>query len=206
MAISEKDRMECREWIAQNGLDHNTSPAVLLYFEDFLVGVADLTMEERGQYITILCLQNSKGHLTMDQIIRALKPDDPAEYVLAKFKRDGEGRYYNERMEFEIYRRVRRSKTLTANLQGTGKKEEDTGWKTLSPFQANRMKEETQMGAQKEAQKALQHGTQQGRQTGRLSEIETEIEKETEISQSKKNEETGGPIPLWRRRRQEARP
>lgn len=202
MAISEKDRMECREWIAQNGLDHNTSPAVLLYFEDFLVGVADLTMEERGQYITLLCLQNSKGHLTMDQITRALKPDDPAEYVLAKFKRDDEGRYYNERMEFEIYRRVRRSKTLTANLQGSGKKEEDPGWGKLSPFQANRMKEETQQGRQK----ALQQGAQQGRQTGRLSEIETETEIETEISQSKKNEETGGPIPLWRRRRQEARP
>lgn len=139
MAVKEKDMEECRAWMAENGLTKNTSPAVLLYFEDFLVGTNDLTDEEVGQYIRLLCLQNSKGHLSMDIITRTVP--NVGEYVLAKFKRDDLGLYYNERMEYEIYRRVKRTKTLEANLQGTGTKTDD-GFKPLSPYEANRLKEE----------------------------------------------------------------
>ena len=38
-------------------------PAVLFYTSDFLTGVMDMTMEERGQYITLLCYQHQKGHI-----------------------------------------------------------------------------------------------------------------------------------------------
>ena len=38
-------------------------PAFLFYSSDFLSGIADLNMEERGQYITLLCVQHQKGRL-----------------------------------------------------------------------------------------------------------------------------------------------
>lgn len=131
MAVSEKEMQECRTWITENGVTKNTSPAVLLYYEDFLVGTNDLTDEEVGQYIRLLCLQNSKGHLSMDIINRTVP--NVGEYVLSKFCKDDDGLYYNERMEFEIYRRVKRKKTLSDNLQGTGKKD-DGAWPETSPY------------------------------------------------------------------------
>lgn len=134
MAISEKDRKALKEWVEKYGpIGCNTSPAVLLYFEDFLVGTSDLTLEELGQYILLLCLQNSKGHLSPELIERTIKKAGGADgvlpYVLAKFKKDDDGNYYNERMEFEIYRRIRRKKTLADNLEGSGSsKTKNTDW------------------------------------------------------------------------------
>lgn len=142
MAVSNRDMAQCREWIAEHGLEKNTSPAVLLYFEDFLAGTYDMSDEEVGQYIRLLCLQNSKGHLSMDAITRAVP--GVKEYVLEKFKRDDAGLYYNERMEFEIYRRVKRKKTLEDNLQGEGQSsEQDPDWRPMSPYEANRLKAES---------------------------------------------------------------
>ena len=43
-------------------------PAVLFYTADFLIGVSDLTDEECGKYIKLLCLQHQKGHLSEKQI------------------------------------------------------------------------------------------------------------------------------------------
>ena len=80
-------------------------PAFLFYPADFLVGVSDLTMEERGQYITLLCLQHSKGRLSEKNIkvaIGSVSPD-----VLAKFTKDEDGCYYNIRLETEIVKRER---------------------------------------------------------------------------------------------------
>ena len=92
----------------------NKTPAVLLYYEDFLTGTSDMTDEEVGQYIRMLCYQNAKGHLSMDLIRRSLKRD-PLEYVLAKFEQDADGNYYNARMESEIDRRVKYSDSRAKN-------------------------------------------------------------------------------------------
>lgn len=79
-------------------------PAVLFYTSDFLTGVSDLTMEERGQYITLLCLQHQKGRLSkkMITIAAASVSDD----VLSKFKIDESGLYYNSRLELEAHKRA----------------------------------------------------------------------------------------------------
>ena len=77
----------------------NKDPAVLFYTSDFLVGCSELTMEERGQYITLLCLQHQKGHLSkkaMTLAVGAISPD-----VMAKFLKDENGHYYNNRMNEE---------------------------------------------------------------------------------------------------------
>ena len=79
------------------------SPAILFYTSDFLTGVSDLTMEERGQYITLLCLQHQTGHLSLKTI--KLNVPNASEDVLQKFLKDEAGNYYNERMEKETEKR-----------------------------------------------------------------------------------------------------
>lgn len=82
-------------------------PAFLFYSSDFLTGVADLTMEERGQYITLMCLQHQKGHLSDKTIRLALGYDLVKQKgdVLSKFIVDENGFYYNQRLEQEILKR-----------------------------------------------------------------------------------------------------
>lgn len=79
------------------------SPAVLFYTSDFLSGVADLTMEERGQYITLLCIQHQKGDLSEKTI--CLSVGSASVDVMAKFVRLESGLYRNQRMHDEIEKR-----------------------------------------------------------------------------------------------------
>ena len=60
-------------------------------------------MDERGQYITLLCEQHQLGHIPeehMRLICGTLRSK-----VVKKFVKDEEGNYYNPRMEVEITRR-----------------------------------------------------------------------------------------------------
>jgi len=79
-------------------------PAILFYTGDFLNGCTDLTFEERGQYITLLCLQHQKGHLS-EKTIR-LSVGSVSVDVLKKFKQDENGNYFQNRMEEEIQKRL----------------------------------------------------------------------------------------------------
>jgi hypothetical protein len=79
-------------------------PAILFYTGDFLNGCSDLTFEERGQYITLLCLQHQKGHLS-EKTIR-LTVGSVSVDVLKKFIKDAAGNFYNERMDNEILKRM----------------------------------------------------------------------------------------------------
>lgn len=90
-------------------------PAILLYTSDFLTGCSDLTMEERGQYITMLCLQHQKGRLSQRTI--TLSIPNVSEYVLAKFDIDEEGNYYNKRLESEINKREAYAQSRRENIQ-----------------------------------------------------------------------------------------
>ena len=78
-------------------------PAFLFYSSDFLTGISDLTMEERGQFITLLSLEHQKGRLTKKAIDIAT-PNATAD-VLKKFKIDDNGLFFNERLELEIEKR-----------------------------------------------------------------------------------------------------
>ena len=83
-------------------------PAFLFYSNDFLTGVADLTFEERGQYITLLALQHQKGILTK-KIIDVSVPN-VSEDVLLKFTKDKDGNYYNKRLKEEAFKRSEHSR------------------------------------------------------------------------------------------------
>ena len=80
-------------------------PAILFYTGDFLNGCTCLTMEERGQYITILCLQHQLGHLS-EKTIR-LSLGSVSVDVLKKLQKDSDGNYFNDRMEQEMTKRVK---------------------------------------------------------------------------------------------------
>ena len=103
-------------------------PAFLFYSSDFLTGVADLTMEERGQYITLLCLQHQKGHLSEKTCRLQLGLSDltQAADVMAKFIVDENGLYYNRRLESEMNIRAKSANASRNNgiLGGRPKKNE----------------------------------------------------------------------------------
>ena len=93
-------------------------PAFLFYSSDFLIGTADLTMEEKGMFITLMCLQHQKGRLSKKTIWLSLgfylviKFEDfelnnfISESVLKKFQIDEKGNYYNARLENVIIERA----------------------------------------------------------------------------------------------------
>lgn len=83
-------------------------PAFLMYSSDFLTGCSDLTMEERGQYITLLCIQHQKGVISKKAISIATPNATPD--VLAKFEQDGKGGYFNARMRSVCGERSHKSK------------------------------------------------------------------------------------------------
>lgn len=94
----------------------SNEPAFMLYSADFLIGVMDMTMEERGQYITLMCLQHQKGHLS-DETIRFCL-GSVSDKVMGKFSVDENGLFYSDRLDEEIEKRVK----FTKSRQENGKK------------------------------------------------------------------------------------
>jgi hypothetical protein len=79
-------------------------PAVLFYTSDFLTGTSRLTDEQCGQYIRALCSQHQEGLFSKEELFAILKSYDSP--VWKKFEKDENGFFYNERMKFEIEKRV----------------------------------------------------------------------------------------------------
>lgn len=90
-------------------------PAMLFYTSDFLTGVTLLNMKERGQYITLLCLQQQLGHMTLKQMQTAV--GKMSEALMAKFLKDEDGLYYNRRADIEINKRKAHSDKQRENVQ-----------------------------------------------------------------------------------------
>ncbi|HOY33471.1 MAG TPA: hypothetical protein PKW80_16450 [Bacteroidales bacterium] len=78
-------------------------PAFLFYSQDFYLGVATLNMEDRGKYITILCLMHQQGRMT-EETIRFIVGSISVN-LKNKFRIDENGFWYNERLEIEIGKR-----------------------------------------------------------------------------------------------------
>lgn len=101
----------------------SNDPAFLFYSSDFLSGIADLNMEERGQYITLLCVQHQKGRLNKKMI--GIAVGDASADVLAKFRHDENGLLYNERLEKEIQKRSEFSNKQRDKALGRWAKEKE---------------------------------------------------------------------------------
>lgn len=78
-------------------------PAVLFYTADFITGTAFMSFEERGQYITLLCLQHQTGSISEEDMINICGTKDGR--VFKKFKRNDDGTFYNSRMKEEADKR-----------------------------------------------------------------------------------------------------
>lgn len=88
-------------------------PAFLFYSGDFLVGTALMTDQETGQYIKLLCFMHQSGHIAKEDMINICPNVSPR--VVAKFKIDSEGRYYNERLDKEVDKRKKYSESRRIN-------------------------------------------------------------------------------------------
>lgn len=96
-------------------------PAFLFYSSDFLSGTMLMADEEVGQYIKLLCLQHQKGHLKEKDMLNICKTYN--EEIFSKFKKDEEGNYYNERLEYETNKRKAYSESRRNNRKKKEEKE-----------------------------------------------------------------------------------
>jgi len=94
-------------------------PAVLFYTQDFLVGTMTMSYEQKGKYITLLCLQHQKGKLTLKDLQSILNEEDIE--VAEKFIKDSDGFYYNQKLKFESERRKNYSESRRKNLMNKHK-------------------------------------------------------------------------------------
>lgn len=91
------------------------SPAVLFYTSDFLTGTTFMNNEEVGCYIRLLCYQHQKGHIQEKDMKKICNSLDSDSEVFRKFVIDKEGNYFNKRMEEEIEKRNKYSKSRSDN-------------------------------------------------------------------------------------------
>jgi hypothetical protein len=88
-------------------------PAFLFYSSDFLTGTIFMDYEQKGMFITLLCIQHQKGRLTERQIKTVC--GDSFDFIIEKFKKDEDGLYYNERLEYEAEKRAKYSESRRKN-------------------------------------------------------------------------------------------
>ena len=87
------------------------APAFQFYADDFLAGTMTMTNEERGAYISLLCLQWSKGFVTELDIQRMCHgmPTHCQGICQSKFQIGEDGHYRNKRLEQERTKQKERS-------------------------------------------------------------------------------------------------
>lgn len=97
-------------------------PAFLFYSSDFLTGTQFFTHEQRGKYITLLCLQHQQGHLREQHMLMVCGTYDID--VFSKFTKDANGLYYQPRLETEIEKRNKYCESRRENRLKGGKEQE----------------------------------------------------------------------------------
>ena len=78
-------------------------PAFLFYSQDFYTGVATLNWEDRGKFISILCLMHQQGRMK-EETIRFLV-GSISDNLKSKFSIDEKGLWFNKRLEDEATKR-----------------------------------------------------------------------------------------------------
>ena len=88
-------------------------PAILFYTSDFITGTLTMTDAQRGKYIVLLCLQHQQGGLTEEDMLNICKTHD--DKIFAKFIKNEDGLYYNQRMKDESDKRKKYSESRSKN-------------------------------------------------------------------------------------------
>lgn len=94
-------------------------PATLWYWNDWIGGTLTLTRQAKGAYMDLLTAQFNSGHLTETQIKTLLGTDQGlwGTVLREKFLVDGDGKYYNKRLDDEIQRRANFSKNQADRIK-----------------------------------------------------------------------------------------
>ena len=93
------------------------NPQMPFYPKDFLTHTAFLTDSQAIRYLWALCNMYIHGRLTEKQMILVCKGYDKE--VFDMFSRDEDGRYYDEKLEYEIMKRDEFQLKTTARKQGS---------------------------------------------------------------------------------------
>lgn len=91
-------------------------PAFLFYPNDYIGGTLGMTFEEKGAYMELLMTQFNRGHMT-DHMIRHTV-GDLWNGIKEKFIQDGEGLWYNDRLQEEQIKRRNFTESRRRNLDG----------------------------------------------------------------------------------------
>jgi uncharacterized protein YdaU (DUF1376 family) len=117
-------------------------PAFLFYSSDFLTGTQFFTHEQRGKYITLLCLQHQTGHLSSEDMIKICGTHDKD--IFKKFTKDDAGLYFNERLEIEVNKRRNFSESRRKNRLGDPLKPRPAKGKKMSKSYVPHMENENE--------------------------------------------------------------
>ena len=94
-------------------------PAFLFYSSDFLTGTLLMSMEQKGKFITLLCIQHQKGHMSERDMLQICGTYD--EDIFDKFQKDSDGKFFNVRLEQEVDKR----KSYSESRRNNRKKKDD---------------------------------------------------------------------------------
>jgi uncharacterized protein YdaU (DUF1376 family) len=96
-------------------------PAFLFYPNDYIGGTLGMTFEQKGAYIELLMTQFNRGHMTSHMIGQVLGQNSGQiwEVIQSKFKVDGNGLFYNERLEIEQNKRKAFTDSRKNNILGS---------------------------------------------------------------------------------------
>ena len=94
----------------------SNDPAFLFYTGDFTTGTQFFTDEQVGIYIRLLMAQHQHGHLSDKQVKMICRTHD--EDVMLKFEKDSNGKFFNKRLEDEIFKRKKYSLSRSENKKG----------------------------------------------------------------------------------------
>jgi uncharacterized protein YdaU (DUF1376 family) len=100
-------------------------PAFLFYPNDWIGGTMGMTFEEKGAYMELLMLQFNRGHMTKHMIGQSV--GQLFGRIEDKFLVDGEGLYYNERLEIEKQKRKTFTQSRSNNRNGTNQYSKKSG-------------------------------------------------------------------------------
>lgn len=78
-------------------------PAFLFYSQDFFLGTATMSFEDRGKYITLLSIMHQQGRMSLEDIVSII--GKPSASLSKKFLIDENSLWYNVRLETEIENR-----------------------------------------------------------------------------------------------------
>jgi uncharacterized protein YdaU (DUF1376 family) len=118
------------------------APAFQFYADDFLAGTITMTNEERGAYISLLCIQWSRGFLLENDFQRvcAGMPPHSVGICQSKFEVDSEAHYRNRRLESERVKQKEYSQKQRENAISRWKKDA-VAMPTHMPDDANALPE-----------------------------------------------------------------